>query len=40
MDKRYDKRTRRTRGRPQIGYTHRITQKDTKKDIKQENART
>ena len=31
MDKRYDKRTRRTRGRPQIGNTHRFTQIDTKK---------
>ena len=31
MDKRYDKRTRRTRERPQSGNTHRITQKDTKR---------
>ena len=31
MDKRYDKRTRRTRGRLQSGNTHRITQKDIKK---------
>ena len=29
-----------TRGRPQSGNTHRTTQKDTKKDIKLENART
>ena len=40
MDKRYDKRTRRTRGRLQSGNKHRTTQKDTKKDIKLENART
>ena len=39
MDKRYDKRTKRTRGRPHSGNTHRITQKDTKKDIKLENAK-
>ena len=31
MDKRYVKRTRRTRGRPQSGNTHRITRKYTKK---------
>ena len=31
MDKQYDKRTRRTQGRPQSGNTHRTTQKDTKK---------
>ena len=31
MDKRYDKRTKRTRGRLQSGNTDRITQKDTKK---------
>ena len=30
MDKRYDKRTRKTRGRPQNGNTHQTTQKDTK----------
>ena len=42
MDKRYDKRTRRTRGRPQRGNTHRTTQKqkNTTKHIKLENART
>ena len=40
MDKRYDKRARRTRGRPQSGNTHLTTQKNTKKDIKLENART
>ena len=31
MDKQYDKRTRRTRGKPESGYTHRFTQNDTKK---------
>ena len=40
MDKRYDKRTRRTRGRPESGNTHQTTQKDTKKYIKRENAST
>ena len=40
MDKRYDKKTRRTWGRLQSRNTHRTTQKDTKKDIKLENART
>ena len=31
MDKRYDKRTRRTLGRPQSGNTHQITQKTLKR---------
>ena len=31
MDKRYNKRTRRTRGRPQSANTHLTTQKDNKK---------
>ena len=39
-DKRYEKRSKRTRGRSQSGNTHRTTEKDTKKDIKLENART
>ena len=40
INERYDKRTRRTRGRPKNENRHRITQKDTKKYIKLENART
>ena len=39
MNKQYDKKTRRIRRRPSSGNTHRTTQKDTKKDIKLENAR-
>ena len=39
MDIYYAERTRRTRRRPEGGNTHRTTQKDTKKDIKLENAR-
>ena len=31
MDKQYDKRTRRTRRRPESGNTHQFTQNDTKK---------
>ena len=39
MDKQYYKRTRGTRRWPQNGNTHRLTQNNTKKNIKLENAR-
>ena len=39
MDKQYYKRTRATWRRPQNGNTHRLTQNNTKKNIKLENAR-
>ena len=39
MNKQYYKRTRGTWRRPQNGNTHRLTQNDTKKNIKLENAR-
>ena len=39
MDKEYDKRIGETRRRPESGNTHRFTQKDTKKDIKLEDAK-
>ena len=39
MDKQYYKRTRRTWRKSQSGNTHRLTQNNTKKNIKQKNAR-
>ena len=38
-DKQYDKKTRTTRRRPESGKTHWLTQNNTKKNIKLENAR-
>ena len=40
MDKKYDKRTKRTRSRPKSGNTHQSTQSNSNKIIQLENARS